>query len=289
MPEKEIKKAVLVMSTTVAFGTFSAYGVSALLAVWGIYKYSFLTGTVALGITGIVWLFVFGKVNNPIKTVTDEENVPIVVTEKKKQKLGASVWSVIILLAVFAVVNNLVKDGLTTWVPRILKVNYGLSDSLSILLTLVLPVIAIFGATLAVTLNKKIKNYIIICGILFLLSTAFTVAVKLLLGTDIWALVLICFAAISMLMASVNNVITSMAPLYMRDKINPGLLTGVLDGFCYLGSTISMYGLGALADSGGWGAVFTLLLALVATCFLIAAVYAVIGKIREKKKPKFTE
>jgi len=45
---------------------------------------------------------------------------------------------------------------------------------------------------------------------------------------------------ISCLMAGVNNVITSMAPLYWKDTANSGLLAGVLNGFCYLSSTIKV-------------------------------------------------
>jgi sugar phosphate permease len=51
-----------------------------------------------------------------------------------------------------------------------------------------------------------------------------------------------------------------MAPLYMRDKINSGMLAGTLDGFCYVGSAISTYGLGAVADRYDWNGVFYLLL-----------------------------
>lgn len=49
-----------------------------------------------------------------------------------------------VILAIFAVSNNLVKDGLTTWVPMILKGVYCLPDYVSILLRLLLPVLADF-------------------------------------------------------------------------------------------------------------------------------------------------
>ena len=38
-----------------------------------------------------------------------------------------------------------------------------------------------------------------------------------------------------------------------------GKVAGIMNGFCYLGSTISAYGLGSFADAFGWESVFTLL------------------------------
>ena len=67
---------------------------------------------------------------------------------------------------------------------------------------------------------------------------------------------------------------TSMAPLYWKDKINSGLLAGVLNGFCYLGSTLSSYGLGVIADFSGWNAVFWLLFILCIIAVVTAVCYA---------------
>ena len=40
-----------------------------------------------------------------------------------------------------------------------------------------------------------------------------------------------------------------MLPLYYKDKANAELLAGVLNGCCYVGSTLSSYGLGLIADN----------------------------------------
>ena len=69
-----------------------------------------------------------------------------------------------------------------------------------------------------------------------------------------------------------------MAPLYYKGKASAGLLAGVLNGCCYIGSTLSSYGLGAVADGYGWNAVFYLLIACSAACVIIAAIKSVIRK-----------
>ena len=67
-------------------------------------------------------------------------------------------------------------------------------------------------------------------------------------------------------MAGTNNIITSMAPLYWKEQINSGMSAGILNGCCYIGSALSSYALGGLADKGGWDAVFLFLLMLCFAC-----------------------
>ena len=70
----------------------------------------------------------------------------------------AALGLLICILAFFAVVNNFVKDGLTTWTPDILNALYGTQDWLSILLTLLLPLLAIPGTVFAVKVYNVVKR-----------------------------------------------------------------------------------------------------------------------------------
>jgi sugar phosphate permease len=87
-------------------------------------------------------------------------------------------------------------------------------------------------------------------------------------------------------MAGVNNVITSMFPLFMKDKLNSGMTAGVLNGFCYIGSMLSSYGLGLVSDAWGWNAV---LWTLFGACALVSLcggwVYALL-RVLQKNKTK---
>ena len=87
-------------------------------------------------------------------------------------------------------------------------------------------------------------------------------------------------------MAGVNNIITSMAPLYWKDKVNSGLLAGVLNGFCYLGSTLSSYGLGLISEKGGWNAVFWLMFSLCVAAVIISAMYVAVKYLSQVRKNK---
>ncbi len=280
-----LKTAMLAMSTPVAIGTFLSYVGSAFFVHIGNYRFSFLLGGIVMLIAGVFWFCAHVKIFDRVSGAREAEIDH--TTEQEEKKRGHADSGIIVMIAVlafFAVVNNLVKDGLNVWVPSILKESYGLGDSLSILLTLLLPMLGVFGSTLNVFLNKKIKNYVVICGLSFGAASVFMLFVILLIKTPYWLPILLCFGVVVFAMYAVNNVVTNMAPLYMRDKVNSGAMAGVLDGFCYLGSTISSYGLGVIADFYGWHPVFYLLFAAMLVCVAITVVYRAITYKKEKKR-----
>lgn len=275
LDKKDLAKAVIAMGTTVATGTFLVYALSALFVAVSSYVITFILAGILLPLIAIIWFVSYpkliqGKVEVP-QEIEQENKV------KQPSKIGV-LWISIIILALFAIVDNFVKDGLTTWVPMILKETYSLPDYVSILLTIVLPILAIFGTSVAVFINKKVKDFVMLSTLLLLGSALFIGLVIVCLPTGLFAVTVISFGIVSCLMAGVNNVITSMAPLYWKDKVNAGLLAGVLNGFCYLGSTLSAYGLGAVADAGGWNVVFWLLFAILVVAVIIGLVSFVIKK-----------
>lgn len=278
--KENIGRAVVVMGTTVATGTFFVYGLSALFVALGAYEIMFFLAGILLPCIALLWIISYPKL---VKQKAEEEaqEMPLQTELGHKKKLGW-LWVPISVLAVFAIFDNLVKDGLTTWVPMILKETYSLPDYVSILLTMLLPILAIFGTSVAVWLHKIIKDFVMLCSLLFFVSAVCIGLVILCMPTGWFIVTLISLGIVSCLMAGVNNVITSMMPLYWKEKVNSGQLAGVLNGFCYLGSTLSSYGLGAIADFGGWNAVFWLLFVLCIVAVVMAVGY-IIGKLCKKQ------
>lgn len=270
----DLAKSVVVMSTTVPVGTLVSYGLSAFLTLSGSYTYAFLAGTMVMAGSAVVWLLLHKRAFQAGPGAA--ASVPAAA---KEERPASGLLLTVLMLGLFAVINNLVKDGLTTWVPSILKEQFGLHDGLSILMTLVLPLLGMFGAAFNTLLNKKIHSFLSLSGTWYLLTVFCMGIVLLLTHSKYWGAMVAAFGATSLSMHAVNNIITSMAPLYMRKQINSGLLAGILNGCCYVGSTISSYGLGSVADRFGWNGVFVLLLAI--SCVPVALT-GVMGLLRRK-------
>ena len=278
-------RAVVVMGTSVAVGTFITYGISAAFNA-GIgssvsYKYAFLTAIICLPVLALVWNFAYPKLVGKGKAEKEENTIEpqTIKAPIEKKKIGSSLMISLVILAFFAVVTNLVKDGLTTWIPKILEDTYEMPSYLSILLTLFLPMLALFGTAVAVRLNKNIPETVDLCAIAFAFIGILMGAVMLFANLSA-AVMILCLSLVSLSTSAINNAVTSMFPLYHKAEINSGMAAGVLNGFCYIGSALSDYGLGLIADLSGWNAVFIVLCVASEVCVLIAIIRAIVKKIK---------
>ncbi len=278
LADNKLSKAVMVMSTTVASGTFVSYGLAALFSALKInWTCIFYVASAVVGVVAVIWFI-------GMRTVQENKREIQSAGKQEKQKLSltpAFIFTLIVIL-ICAVTNGFIKDGITTWVPSILKEEFGVSSSLSIIVTLLLPILSIFGASLVKTLHKKQKNENALNGIFYFATTILAGLIILTLNLKTVPLTLALFGGIACLMAAVNNVITSVVPLYSRDKIDSGLSAGLLNTFCYVGSTLATSLLGKIADTKGWNDVFICILIFTAVSFAVCCVSMVFTRKKSK-------
>ncbi len=287
LSKKRLKQSLVYMAFPVSIGTFLIYGASALFSFVGEYKYTFYLATGLLLFMGIIWFISVDKLvykSNIERIETDGEVQSNINAKTGKVKINPGFYVIFAVLAFFAIANNFVKDGLNTWAPTIFTEKYELENWISVLLTILLPLFAVLGANFAITLSKKIKNYVSICGLLYLMATIVLIALVLLLNLNSWLTTLICFMLVSAIMAGVNNVITNIFPLQVKNGIDAGLIAGLIDGFCYVGSAISAFGLGSIAEGvGDWDTIMYLFTATCMLCVVVVLGYFVTDKIKNKK------
>ena len=271
LPQKKLSTSSVIMGTTVALGTLIIYGLSSIFAIFDKFKLAFYVAGVTVIAVAVVWMLFYNKAENGAKKEKDQESQTqsgeeVVSKQDAGYKQRKVLFASIYILCFCAVIVNLIKDGLTTWVPSILKEEFSMSDSLSIFLTLFLPVLAVFGNAFAVKIHSKIPDYINHCVAVFSVIAVFIGIIIGSLTFELVGFMLIGLVAANFLVSSLNSLITSVFPLFMRGHVNSGLIAGILNGCCYVGSAASSYGLGAIADKFGWDSVFWVLLAF---CFIV--------------------
>ncbi len=267
-------KSSVVIGTTVPMGTLVVYGLSALFVELGVFRLIFYFSGIAMPVVAIIWFILLPKVTSKIPKDADVETRAEMLKVSKAEIKG--VYLSVFCFFLIAVCVNLIKDGLNTWAPVIFKNEYGISGSLSIILTLALPCIAVFGNVFAVNLHKKIPDFVTQVAIMFVLSGALVGVVLLALNYKILFLTIICFILIFLMISSCNSVVTSIFPLFMKARINSGKIAGLTNGFCYLGSALSSYVLGAIAEKFGWTVVFYVILAVCAFVAIVWSAYLII-------------
>ncbi len=269
--EKDIGKSIIVMSTTTAAGTFIAYGLSALNVAFFSWKVTFFVASALLAASSAAWLFGVGYVQKNMPKYEIKKTAS--VSTDGERKIPAPIVVSLCFICAFAIADGFVKDGINTWTPNLLFEVYNIEPHYSIILTLVLPLVSVFGAYIAKALYSKLPNDMFLIGVFFALGGGITALILWLYKHTLFGTVAL-FAIVSCVIAAVNNLITAAIPFRLRAVGRSGLFAGVLNTFCYVGSTLTSVLLGALADGSGWNSVILLLMCALLCLSAVALVFS---------------
>lgn len=281
LDKKRSVVAAFVMSTASTGGTFLSYGISALISLTGKFEYTFILTSILLLIVAFMWLIFY----KPVKRVKAENDLPQKNSATEKEVPKNFVF-MISLFAFFVVVAYAIGGGLKSWMPSILKETFFLADWISIFLSVLLPFCSIFNATISTFCYKKLKDFILLNIIFFAITCILIVPTMLFLKVS-WILTLVLIILLCMSTGVITNNLTVQVPLLLKNKkFNSGLLAGLLNGFAYLGSAVSTYVLGIIADRSEWNSIFVLFIILSLVCLVLGIVYYIM---RSRKKQNLTE
>ncbi len=261
--DKNMSHAIIIMSTTVPIGTVIVYALSAIFIKTNAWQNIFYVAAFLLLITAFVWLTSYGE-------SVKEPDVP--QSEAKKGiKPGKAIIFALIITALAGIANGFVKDGVTTWVSSLLYEEFNISQSFSVILTLLLPLVSTLGAAVVKKIHKKIQSHTAMNTLYFALASVFCFGILFALKLHSFPLIMLCFIAVAFLMIMINNVITSVFPLDNRKFLDAGFTAGFLNTFCYVGSTITSYALGSIAQNTGWVVTFGVMLCVCLCAAFISA------------------
>jgi OPA family glycerol-3-phosphate transporter-like MFS transporter len=171
----------------------------------------------------------------------------------------------LIIISIAVLMQGALRDSITTWVPTYLTEVYGLGAMLSVIASMVLPLLNLAGVYAASWLNTHVlRDELSTSAVLYILSLVclgFMVAVSCLP----MVLSLLLLAITTSAMHAINTMLISLLPMYFTRMRRVSTVSGMLNAVVYMGSALSAYGVGALSDWGGWGAT------QIAWCLMCAA------------------
>ncbi len=261
--DKNLPRSLALTGLTTPIGTAINYGLCALVALFFDWRVSFWIAAGIMAFMAILWYFTLDDIEKSAVPTALEETSTAVPTEaetaKTKAKLTKAVLIGLVIMITAGMFTQYTREGLNAWVPSILYDVYGLPTTLSIALTLLLPLLSSFSNFTLVILERKCKDFLLL-SLLFVGIAS--VAMATLIGCyslNSAVITLGCFIIVSMCCSAIANITTNHIPLYYRDKFDTGSMAGIGQGMCYIGSTLSTYTLGLVADNGGWYNVFLVL------------------------------
>lgn len=247
LSEEEYKKASTRVSWGSSFGTILIYLLSPLLiSLWGwrtVFFFSASAGALML----IFW-------NRLCQDVAPAPKSPA----EGKSKTASGLFTPLVFAIMLAIIlQGMLRDGVTTWMPSYISETYHFSHAASILTGVLLPLFGIVCIQAASTLYiKKFTNPLTCAGVFFFLGTIASLALFWSTGKNA-AFSVFFSALLTGCMHGINLILICMIPPFFKKQGNVSTVSGVLNSCTYIGSAASTYGIAVLSENRGWS--FTLL------------------------------
>lgn len=241
---QDYQKAVVTVSCGSSVGTILVYLLAPLMIAAFSWKAVFWICAGCGAVMLLIWQF-FGQDVPVAKRMKDR------TTTKAQWGILFSPMMLSIMMAI--VLQGMLRDGVTTWMPSYISETYHLSRIVSILTGVCLPLFSIACFHLSSRVYEKIfRNPVLCAGVIFGIGTAAALGVCFLSGHS--AAVSVLFSALlTGTMHGVNLMLVSMVPAYFKKNGNVSTVSGVINACTYVGSAISAYGIALISESAGWG------------------------------------
>lgn len=208
------------------------------------------------------WRAVFGisAACGIIMAVIWQRHCPEEMTEEKQEKAGRKeaaergrVFTPALAAVMLAVMmQGILRDGVTTWMPSYISETYHLSSAVSILTNVVLPVFGILCMGLAIRFYEKFWRNPMQCGgVFFGIGAMAALLLTLLSGHSALGSVF-SSALLTGCMHGVNLILICMVPPLFQKQGNVSMVSGLLNSCTYVGSALSTYGIAVLSEHAGW-------------------------------------
>lgn len=248
-------KICLILSTTGPAGMLCAYGYSALCLRYLNWRYCFWGVSGWTLISACIWLCGCRKLMKERKISQQMPEVKITIDRNCKIDFGRilmqSGFGGIILVSC---IHGILKDGISTWIPTYLSEQFQISSDVSVIMTMILPIVNLFGVFWADCWNRKWFHTEVKTVAVFFEIVLMTVLCMIFWGDCQVVFSLVFLGIITTVMTGINTLIISLIPLHFKRYGKISTVIGILNLSAYLGTAIASYGTGWIAERWGWNA-----------------------------------
>lgn len=279
LPEEQRRRACLYIAASFPVGSLLSYVISAGAIKFASWHFAFFIPAGIIACIFVFWCLAAGKTSK-ILGRREKKTLPVQENTGAKVFLGKLfIVSGAAVICVGILVQGMLKDGVTSWVPTLIKEKYNVSASFSLLLSAIMPIINLSGAWIGTKLYEKVFRHNEAA------TSAFGFAMTLIPLTGIVfvgkypiAICVILLALFTTIIAAMNHLLMTLIPVHFAKFGRASTVGGIFNCCTYIGSAISTYGFGAVSEKFGWTAtvIFWIILGAigVAACALPMRRYA---------------
>ena len=169
----------------------------------------------------------------------------------------------LVAIMVVVMLQGILRDGITTWMPSYLNDVYHFGTSISILSTAILPVFSIASVYAASYIHKRMKGELKASALIWIAALLCSFGLIFVFSTQVVVSVLL-MVVITACMHGINLMLVSVYPARYKNTGRVSTISGIINACTYAGSAISSFGIAALSDFYGWG------ITIIAWCVIAA-------------------
>lgn len=192
-------------------------------------------------------------------TTASPENIP--EKPENKPKIGGEGIIILAFVCLAITLQGVLRDGVTTWMPSFVKDRFALSAEVSILTGVALPVFSMFSFWFAAKVRSWLRNEILCSTLMFAFAAVCAAALRLLgfdkdgVGGAVFSVLMM--SLVTACMHGINLMLITMLPSRFLKFGRISTISGVMNAFTYVGSSLSAYCFAALTARAGWSATVT--------------------------------
>lgn len=199
----------------------------------------------------VVWVLVSPRLFRE-KAPAPESGKPADAPKPKGVPLPASVFFPVVLIFLGIVLQGMLRDGVTTWMPSLLSDSFGFDVEDSIFYTVILAVFSILSFSGANLLHRKLfENEVTCAGAIFIFSALSAVLLFFLQGSAVASVLLMALVVAGM--HGINLMLITVVPKRFLKSGKVSTFSGILNAGTYVGSAIATPAFAAIAEHfGSW-------------------------------------
>jgi len=246
----DYKKACVRVSWSSSLGTIAVYLLAPVCILLSGWKLVFIVcGLLSAGMA-VVWHSGYSCLERQTGVLYQKEKAAVTAAENARFTPAVIACMITVMLAV--VMQGLLRDGPTSWMPVYISDAFGVSSSISILTGVVLPAFSIVSFQATSFLNRKvIKNEMTCAAAVFALGTA-GAAVLYVAAYKQPVLAVAMFALVTGCMHGVNLILIGLLPPRFEKYGKVSFISGLFNSCTYIGSAASIYGVAMATEKYGW-------------------------------------
>ena len=257
--KKDYQKSTMKILRAATFGTVFNFLLAALCtATVGWRALFFINGSVAL-IYSVLFVFMYRSIKIYSRGEENARFAAKAVSEQTSdapveavEKMPVKIWGLLSMVLLATIALGSLRDSIQSWLPTFVAESFDIDGSTAMLTSVIMPLIIYITYPFFLKYYRRFFKSEIACASTFFAASATLVLILYFVSGVSPVLSVLLLALSSTCMNGVNFLLIGLLPNRFEKYGNVSTIAGIINGFVYVGSSLSVFVIAVIAEKFGW-------------------------------------